>query len=230
MSFLSSPAFAAQSALKAQSITISRSQVFEVIAALFGYHNFSEMLADNETLEFHLVHDSPRTLVILQGDLGYRRAADILKDQVNSEQLVQIVNVIAHHTLQMFPGRSFLSDDQFIDLYLTPAVRHFIFHDSNHSVLAAQDKAGAFCDFFVRDDIDFPAIMDERSAFWSGSLGAMLYRTNADGSPAISENQVVTGSKIVFPKIGRVLLSKNFEIRTDATAFTPHAAMGGVRL
>ncbi|WP_066737523.1 hypothetical protein [Cupriavidus sp. D384] len=223
----STPAFLSQKALRERGIEVKRSLFHEFYASFFGYYHHREMLDDLDEIQFALTQ---RPLVVLQNHAAYLRMADRLKDQVRADQLQPVFEVVKANLLQVLPPTTFDDEDHLIKTYLADQIKQWLFDDANEEVVEAQTTVAAFCDVFVPDDLDFPDINQEHNDEWRGHFMAMLYHALPDGKPAYLEDQITTTTYIRAEKVGRVILSRDLEMRTVVTAFTPHAAMGGIPL
>ena len=223
----STAAFLSNKAFRERGIDFHRSWFHEVYASLLGYYKKSEMDSDLDEIQDALRRGA---LVVLQNDAAFKRMADLLKGQLRSDQVLPLFEIVRANLLQVLPPTTFDDENHLINTYLANQVRQWLFNGANEEVVKAQAAVGAYCNVFVPDDRDFPDVNQEHNNSWGGQFMAMLYRALPDGKPAYLEDQITTSTYIHAEKAGRVLLSPNLAMRTVATAYKPHAGMGGIPL
>ena len=221
-SYFSTPAFHAQRELNAIGVTLNRGQILEVQAALFGYHHFQEMQPDLASITYHLENNAP--WVVLQADMGLMRLSSLGMKWLH-QQALQIIQ-------SRLPIQYLFRDDNhfLIEHFVGGVFRDWVLADGNEEIWQAQQKIEHRCDVFVRDDVDFGDLINERAEVWEGSVGAQLHQRRGNGSVAYDDKYINIGARIRFQKLGRVLLEPDAKIALGATAVLPQGGMGGIEL
>jgi hypothetical protein len=226
--FLSIAAYSAQKALESQGIGIKRARIFEIFAAMFGYHTYKDASNDIEEIE-HQVSQS--ALIVLQSHQGISRTADILQKEMLSHELVPVAFQTARTCLvQVLPPTTFNDHFHFIDTYVAQVVRRYLFEGEDSQVIDAQLKVSARCDVFVTDVPEFPDLLDVRGPVWAGEYMGMIYPSGPDGKAIVGEDYIIVNAYVQFDKVGRAMLSPDVSITCAATAARYNAGMGGIAL
>lgn len=223
----SSTVFATKKSLDSKGFSLSRAQLFELIAASFGYHQYKEMLPNNEEIEAAVVKND--AIVILDNRLIYNRALDLLGSKEKEAAAVVMHEVVKQLSASM-PGNCYPDESTFIDKYVEPSIRDCIDSGNFASVLREQEKISATCTHFSVDCVEFPDLNDKRYSQWSGEVMGQLCQTDAKGQPEKNEDQVLFNAGVTFEKLDRCILARDFDMRVGATAIRPDPSAGGFRL
>jgi len=230
MSILSTPLNNAQRDAKAQGLDeLSRAELFEVAAAMFGYMQYRLMKPNLLRLEA-LIRRADAAVVLHEENARQRAQRLLAANGCNKPVARQYVQIVAAHLAALPIGRIYRDDGAFLMYHLDPVVPDLFLSAlvTNPSVAREHRKIKGQCTECVPDVVEeWGADLWRAPDHYRVLIQSLLCPRGADGQ-ADDQEYLRTNSVAYFQKLDRAVLSIHPEFEeVRAEAIRSHGGRGG---